>query len=682
MPEYPSSSVSSAATTSASSPRPAPEITAVSDFLNNTIPFDLLSSAEIETLARRLHIFYCARGHSPVSHQYEIEKSLPGESPELTDGAGQGLLLVRSGALDVYTAEGQLLDRLAEGESICSCPVPTQQISRQARISALEDTLVYYLTAADFLACCQQHPVIQRFFRQQQRHRLHAAEHQQEAPAETLRPLGAIMSRQLVTVTPASSIREAAQLMTEHRISSLPVLEKGRLCGILTDRDIRSRAVAPGLDTGLRVTEIMTPSPLTLTPDASLFDAVLLMTREGIHHLPITEQRPGSARLKLDANTPNVHDSIQATAPDLSAAPVLVGMLTASDLMLARQDDPVFLVQHIRRQSEIAGIKQLVSTLPQLVVQWQQAAMRAYQISHILTAISDSVTIRLIELALDKLGPAPVPFCWLGFGSQGRGEQLLGADQDNGLVLSNEALPGHQAWFSELARFVCDGLAECGYKYCPGDIMATSDSWRQPLTGWQAQVSGWVHTPTPDAVMRISIFFDIRPVYGDKTLGQALHRHMLDMVAGNQRFLAAMAENVLANSPPLGLFRQFVVEYDGEQGYHLDLKKRGVMPLVEIARIHSLAGGVSAVNTEQRFQDLVHAGTLTTVAAQNLGDALRVVTQVRIQNQSRQVQAGETPSNMLNPDQLSQLQRRQLKDAFTVVSEGLRTVKNRYQPSM
>jgi CBS domain-containing protein len=385
---------------------------------------------------------------------------------------------------------------------------------------------------------------------------------------------------------------------------------------------------------------------------ASLFEATLFMTQRGFHHLPVMQDGE------------------------------LKGIVTTSDLILAKQEDPVYMVQHISRQQDVAGIRELVSGLPNLMVQWVKSGIPAQQVSKILTAVSDAITVRLIQLAEEKLGPAPAPYCWAGFGSQGRAEQMLGADQDNGLVLSDEVRDADLPWYRDLATFVCDGLNDCGYVYCPGDVMATNQEWRQPLSRWQHYVQRWAISPTPDAVMRVTIFFDLRGVYGDESLVEQLRQTMLQQASTNTIFLAALAANALDARPPLGIFRRFVVERNGEHRDSLDLKKRGALPVTDIVRLHALANGIPAVNTNERLLALARAGHMTINDSRNLADALHFIQRLRIRNQVEQVIHGNEVSNFLNPRDLPKLAREQLRDAFTIIDDAQSAVRLKFRAGL
>lgn len=602
----------------------------VRDFLAGVPPFQGLPEEDLEQATTALLVSYHRRGE-----RFEAAAGEP------------GLRILRSGAVDIRDAEHGLVDRLGEGQSFALDAGPDG-----ASATAIEDCLLYLLPAATWRELRNRHREFDRFFSRQRDRRLRRAARHQPAANSLLRELRTVMSTDLVAVAAQDPVQVVAQRMVARRVSSALVCADRRLLGIVTDRDLRTRLVAPGQPGTTPVAQIMSPEPLTIDPAATLFDATLMMTRHGLHHLPVVGEEG------------------------------LLGIVTTSDLMLAREDDPVYLVQHISRQPDVAGIRARVAAVPALMASWIEAGMRAPQVGHILTAISDAVTRRLIALAEAELGPAPVPWCWLAFGSQARAEQLPGADQDNGIVTSDQLTAGDDAWFRALASRVSDGLNSCGYPYCKGAVMATTDQWRQPLAVWQETVRRWCATPTPDAVMRVSIFFDLRPVHGEVELAVQLQAAMLRQASGNSIFLAALAANVLDHRPPLGLFRRFVVDRDGKHRDTLDLKRRGVLPLTEIVRLHALAAGITAVNTQQRLRALTAGKVLHLVDARNIGDALHCIQQLRMQQQCEQIRRGEPPGNQLNPGELPRLAREQLRDAFTIIDEAQAAVRQRYRAGL
>lgn len=611
----------------------SPELAAIHDFLSECLPFDQLPNSVMEQVVSDIEVSYHSKGSQFGKQDLE-----------------GGLRVVRSGAAELRCGKDLLLDRLAEGDSFNLMGLNVEQPGVKATL--IEDALIYTLPEIPYQKLRSEYRAFDRFFSSQRSRRVRRAARHEPVPNDMMRPLSDLMSSVILSVEPSTTIQKTAALMSESRFSSILVMIDEGLVGIVTDRDIRSRAVAKGLSLDEPVTEIMTPDPLTLLPSCSVFDATLFMTQRGIHHIPIMEDKK------------------------------VTGIITASDLMLARKDDPVFLVQHISRQTTIQELKKVVAAMPDLLVQWVNAGIRSHQLSHVLTALSDAVTVRLIELAIEEMGPAPVPFSWLGFGSQGRKEQLLGADQDNALLISDDMKPEHEQWFSQLATYVCDGLNECGYVYCPGDIMATNEKLRQPLREWLKTVERWMRSPTDRAVMEVSIFFDIRTIYGDNGLTKNLQTEMLKHTKTNSIFLAALAQNVLSTAPPMGIFRRFVVEQNGEHAHELNLKKRGVIPIIDIIRLHALAHGLFEVNTIDRLEALVECKALTIVDSRNIQDALQVLMQLRLVHQAEEIFKGQKPSNYVNPVSLSKIVAKQLKDAFGIVKDAQQGVKLKYRPGL
>jgi CBS domain-containing protein len=92
----------------------------------------------------------------------------------------------------------------------------------------------------------------------------------------------------LVKVEPDTSITEACELMAQNNIGCLVVEQNGKLCGILTDRDIALRVAGTGKDSQTtRVKEIMTPDPIRISADKDLTQLTALMHAYHVRRVPI-----------------------------------------------------------------------------------------------------------------------------------------------------------------------------------------------------------------------------------------------------------------------------------------------------------------------------------------------------------------------------------------------------------
>lgn len=613
------------------------ELIEIREFLAKHPPFDHLPADVLDTLPKRLTVRYLRRSSTfpPADHQ---TAAMP---------------ILRSGAVEFRDLQGELLEKLGEGDLY---PAPCMGADEALPVhgKVVEDTLLYLLPCSELDALRRHYSDFNSHFEQSLRARLQHAIVQQQSQRSISSLIrieaAALLGRSLVTIAPERSIRQAAEKMTAEGVSCLPVVDNGKLLGIVTDRDLRQRCIAAGIDTGTRVRSIMTESLLTIRSDTPAFEALLEMTRHHIHHLPL-----------LDADG------------------TLRGIISASDILHQHSINTVALAGTIRRAQDVDAVVEACRQLPELQTQLIGSGLSAEQLTQALSTVVDGIGQRLLQLAEERLGPPPVPYAWLVCGSQARREQTSLSDQDNALLIADTMRPEHDAWFAELAQFVSDALARCGFAYCPGEVMATNEKWRQPLSAWRRYFKHWVHTPEPMALMHASIFFDMRVLHGDDSLFQSLHREVLQQCRNSTIFLAYLTANALHHRPPLGFFRQFVLVHDGEHDDTLDLKHRGIIPIVDLARVFALSAGLPELNTKQRLKAAEQAGALSHDGAQDLLHALEFIAALRARHQTQQHINGEPMDNFVRPDALSRPERAQLKDVFSVISTLQDALEQRYQ---
>lgn len=603
------------------------ELVEIRDFLAEHAPYDTLPRPVLERLLPLLQVRYFRRGSVLLA---------VGQHTDV-------MYVLRSGAVDIRDRDGELVERSESGTSFAMSPL-LQETPSSYEFTALEDSLVIAVPADAFLRLCREQAAFKAFFDRRHRQRTQQAQFAAQIAGRRFAGLR-VAARELVTRPPVTadcgvSIREAAETMRTNGVSSLPLLRDGRLAGIVTDRDLRNRVVAEGRDPGDPVATVMTADPVTASPDDLAFEVLMEMVGRAIHHLPVVD----------DGH--------------------LLGVVTSTDLIRLEQANPIYLVGDLRRAATVDEVVRLSKRLPQVVQQMVEQDASAEDVGRVATAIGDATARRLLDLAADRLGPAPAPWCWVVLGSQARHEQGLASDQDNALLLSDDATPGDQRWFEELARRVSDALSACGYAYCTGEVMATNPRWRQGLREWKRTFGGWMTTPDPEAVLAGSIFFDMRPVGGSAELFTELQDDVLARAPGQKRFLAHLAGNAVANHPPLGFFRGFVLEGAGDHVDTLNLKRKGLGLVVDLARVHALAIGSPHVGTQSRLRAVATAGRLSAESAADLAGAMEFLGQVRLRHQAGQVRAGRTPDNFVSPEELSPFDKRHLRDAFQVVKQA------------
>lgn len=611
----------------------------VVSFLGQHAPFDQLPSEFRRELARQMEIEYRRRETVVLSPGNRVER----------------LLLVRSGGLREQDASGRLLAHFGEGDTIGAEALLSGQEST-TRLVAMEDTLLYSLSAEAFARLCQKQPALQEFFEGRAAGRLRRVSVAPSRPdpggAALTRRVGSLLARPLVSIGAHASVREAAQVMTRERVSCLIVTGAASL-GIVTDRDLRSRVVAISADADAPVSSIMSAPVAGVDVHDSLLEAWMEMMRRNVHHLAV-----------FDAGS-------------------LAGVLSLTDVVQSHVANPVYLLSEIDRQDTRVGLIRASQRRANVLLQMVASDVNALDTHKLLTQIGDAITRRLIAIAwkqmeADGSHEPPGRYCWVAFGSQARQEHALGSDQDNGLIFT-DASDDRAGALTRLADSVCEGLAACGYPRCKGDIMACVERWRQPVAEWKRKFSQWIREPTKEALMRGSIFFDMRAIHGDAALVEELGAHVRKEIANHPLFMTLLAHSSLEWRPPLGFFRQFSVESSGEHKSTLDLKHRGLIPIVDLARVYGLEAGCTDASTPVRLQRAASAGGLSGSGRTELMDAFEYIGALRLRLHARQLRQGASVSNHLDPNDLTSAERGHLRDAFSVVSTLQRALESSRQ---
>ena len=613
------------------------ELIEIREFLAAHHPFDALPGDVLDRLPKLLSVRYLRRG-----------TQLP-----LTNDAGNDIYIVRQGAVEIRDRGGELIDILGEGEVLPDACLGNGA-GADMRSRAAEDTLVYLLPCEHLDDLRKRYPDFSRHFDASLTERLERAievlrASPQRGPGLLSVPVADLVKRRPVFVTPQTTIREAAATMTNEGVSSLLIMRGEQLVGMITDRDLRGRCIAKGLDTTTPVAQIMTEQVHTVTAATLGFEAMMRMSRLKIHHLPVVEGRE------------------------------VIGMLSTTDLVRHETANAVYLVGDVTKAESVEDLAGISRKLPELQIQLALAGASASHVGEAVSTVNDAITQRLLALAERQFGEPPVAYAWVTGGSHARREQTSHSDQDNALIISDAFVPEHGSYFEALARFVNDGLNACGFVYCPGDVMASNPKWRQTGQVWRRYFDTWINEPEPMALMLSSVFFDLRVVHGDARLLERLQRENLEKSRANGIFLAHMVANALTHRPPLGFFRNIVLIHGGEHDKTFDIKLRGIVPVIDLARIYSLAEGIEHINTLERLRAVAGSKTLSSQGARNLQDAYEFIATLRVQHQARQLRAGSRADNFISTDALSALARSQLKDAFGIIATMQQALEQRYQ---
>ncbi|MEW9616238.1 DUF294 nucleotidyltransferase-like domain-containing protein [Shinella sp. S4-D37] len=586
----------------------------VAKFLESVHPYDSLPRPEFDRIAASFSCQSFTAGDTIYRHG----EPLP------------GLCLIMDGNVEIIDPTGGVISRLSARNSFGERGLMAEGQAATTAV-ALTETLILILPAGDFSRLMVEQPVFRRFFARGR----HAEPRRSDM---AIRKVGELMSSPAHSCGPADNVRDAARLMREHKVSSLGVIEDRRLVGLLTIRDLAMRVLAEERDpTTTPVSAVMTRDPIGLPIDALGSDVLNLMLEHRIGHLPVVD------------------------------GGMLVGMITQTDLTRFQALSSAHIIREIAEADGIPTLRAATARIPALLVQLVGGNNAHEIVTRLITNIADAVTRRLIQLAEENLGPAPVPYVWLACGSQGRQEQTGVSDQDNCLFIDDSFVEEQRPWFDTLARFVSDGLNACGYVYCPGDMMATNPRWCQPVRVWRTYFQSWITTPDPMAQMLASVMFDLRPIAGDAALYSSLQAETLEQASRNSIFVAHMTSNSLKHTPPLGLLRGFATLRSGEHRNQIDMKHSGVIPVVDLGRVYALIGRLTPANTRARLLAAEETGVISGAGARDLVAAYDLIAEFRLRNQAAQIKAGRKPDNYLGPYEFGDFERSHLRDAFVVV---------------
>lgn len=463
------------------------------------------------------------------------------------------------------------------------------------------------------------------------------------------------IATEAVTVGEDITIQEAAQEMAKRRISSLIVLNGGNLpAGIVTDKDLRDKVVAKGRNVSEPVKNIMTISLIRVDANDSCFEAVLKMIKYNIHHMLVIEDG------------------------------YMKGIMTNHDVMLLQGTSPLSFAHDIENQQTVEGLIPVSLKINNIIGLLLKEGAKASNITRVITEINDRLVKKILAIAERTYGQPPVPYCWIVFGSEGRKEQTFKTDQDNAVIYADTETPEDndkaKRYFSEFTAFVRDGLLKIGFPSCPAGYMASNPMWCQPLRVWKKYLTTWINEPVSDSILKTLIFFDFRPLHGKFALAETLRDAIKSMVEGQGIFFGHMANTITKNTPPIGFLKSFVVEKGGEHKDELNLKVKGVTPLVDVVRLFALERGVRETSTLGRIHALRDRHTFVAEHADGLEHAFEYLMLLRIHHQFGQMEAGKKPDNFINPNSLSNLEKKTVREAFHLISKLQGHIVERYKP--
>jgi CBS domain-containing protein len=454
--------------------------------------------------------------------------------------------------------------------------------------------------------------------------------------------LRSIMNAEVFTCTPLCTLRDVIRDMVKRDISSVIIIDHEKQpVGILTERDIMKRVIADertDLDS-TPISKVMTPDPITLHPDNTIYRALSVLADSKVKHLPLIEDGKIS------------------------------GIITMRQLLKLRYPEPLTLIEGIREAGDIATLKVIKNKLPKMAEERLESGRTAYDIVVMISLVNRDIHRRALELAADGLGVPPVPYCLYLTGSHGRLENLLIPDQDHGMIIADsEQNYQYDQYFIDLGVRFSDYLDQIGYVYCPGFLMSSNPLWRKSLSEWKQQVHYWFEAQVRELGRYVTVLFDAAPIAGEVDLFKELKNYAFSVLAKHHEVFRILYEEEGGHRVPLNLLGRFVTDKQGLHKGQLDVKKSGLIFVVEAIRILALQHNIRETGTLKRIARLLEGGFIHANDGEYFESAYQVLLHYALKSQVSKASKGEKLDTYIDPKILSPRDKETLRHALKAVS--------------
>lgn len=448
--------------------------------------------------------------------------------------------------------------------------------------------------------------------------------------------------QELVKCSLDTSIMKAAAQMSKKESTAVIVQAGNRCIGIVTDYDLRKRVVAEGIDFKKPISEIMSAPIITISQNAFVFEAVMLMHESKVRHLCV----------KNEEN-------------------VITHILSSKELRQLQVQSSSFIIKDIHVASNVEGITEARQNLHWIVKSMIKSGATSKITTGVLSSVFNIIVEKLVAFAIEDLGEAPVKFAFIGLGSEGRGEETLLTDQDNAIIyedIDEGREEEVKAYFDKLGEKLSDWLAEIGYSYCKGEIMAKNPKYCQPLSVWKQYFTKWISTAEPSDLLEVNIFFDYKCLYGDSNLTNSLREHVNEVIETCPRFFIFISQNTLQYKPPLNIFGNIILKSNTENIDTFSIKK-AMMPIVSFVRIYAIQNNISQTNTLERLKVLHGRKVISQSIYNEILYVYNYLMQLRLKHQIALIEKGKEPDNDIDPKALTNIDQSTIKKVFAQMQD-------------
>lgn len=626
----------------------------IADFLKEYAPFDQLTFQELSEIAVNIRVL-----------NLEKNKTLF----QINDPLHDCFYMVNSGLINLYAiadAEETILSKCHEGAIFGLRPFFAKN-NYMMTAKAREESIVYAIPIAVFRPFVANNAAVLDFLLENfaaNSHQTKTSQNlgksiisdtvfysDQKAEMQFFQALS--YNSNPIVVTADAIVKDVAQLMAETLLNSAIVSENNMPIGIVTHTDMSSKIATGRYANTVPVATIMSKPPITVIENVSLAEAQLLMLKNNVTHLCVTQDGTNKS--------------------------VIRGVISEHDLVIAQANNPGVLIKEIKRSQSSKELQQIRLRLADLIQNSIFKNIPLTHINNIASEINFAIIKRAVELSILDLGSPPARFAWLSIGSQGRKEQLLLTDQDSILIFEDVAAEKYREvkdYFLKLGKKTTLTLEKVGYQLCPNGHMGSNMMWCKSLTDWVKQYDAWMNTPGENSNELSSIFFDYELVIGEQKIEDAITNVVFRNAKNNTLFFDFLGNDALRKHSPLSFFKKFIVEEEGVYKDFFDIKTRALMPLVDSARLFALSYDLIGINnTYLRFKQLAITDPKHSEIYLNCAEAFLTLSKFRTLEGLKNDDSGQ----YINLEEMSKIDKEKLKNALAPMKELEELIKNKFQ---
>ena len=393
----------------------------------------------------------------------------------------------------------------------------------------------------------------------------------------------------------------------------------------------------------LPVGEFAIYSLIKVKPSDQLGDAMALMLRERVHRVVVADGEH------------------------------IIGLLESLDLFSFLSNHSHLITTQIEHAEDLEGLSRAAAQITRMISLMYRSGTRVTLIAKLVQQLN----AHLFERAWQMIAPEELVqnSCLFVMGSEGRGEQLLKTDQDNGLILRDGYQPPEN--LAQLCQRFSDALASFGYPECAGHIMINNPQWRGHTAEFAQRVREWLILPDADSLMKLAIFMDAHCVCGDASLLEQVRGGVMALAPDNQAVLGRFASAITMFGDSQGWWNRLFSLGGAET--QLDLKREGIFPLVHGVRSLALAHRLSMTSTADRIAALVTTHTIDEAMAAELTESLQFFMGLKLKAGLTELDTGRTVSGHVDLSKLNTLDRDLLKDTLNAVKRFKAVLRHRFQ---